>query len=357
MIAMTHKHNFSAGPCILPQSVFEKAAEAVRDFKGKGLSILEISHRSTDFVEVMENARSLVRRLLDVPASHEVLFLQGGASLGFHIAALNFMKINGKGGYIHTGTWAGKAIEEGRKVGEAVVVASSEDDDFRYIPTDFEVPDDLDYLHITTNNTIRGTQFKSPPRTSVPLIADMSSDIFSKPVDVSKYDLIYAGAQKNLGPAGATLYIVRKDALGGTGRDLPSMLDLRKHIEKDSMYNTPPVFSVYVSMLNLEWLEAQGGVVEMEKRNRAKADLLYSELDANDLFEGTVVVEDRSVMNATFRLKDESLAQRFGRLAEEAGISGIKGHRSVGGYRASMYNALSLESVEVLVGAMKALRE
>ena len=354
---MMKMHNFCAGPCTLPAEVFDKAADAVREFNGSGLSLLEISHRSKAFVEVMERARLLVRQSLGVPPSHEVLFLQGGASLGFHISALNFMKREGgRGGYVDTGAWSAKAIAEAKKLGEVEIVASSADKDHTYIPKDFVSPSGLDYLHITTNNTIRGTQFKEFPKTDAPRLADMSSDIFGKPIAVAEWDLIYAGAQKNLGPAGTTLYIVRKDALGHTGRNLPSILDLAKHIEKDSMYNTPPVFAVYVSMLNLEWMERNGGVEEMERRNTAKAELLYGELDRNPLFEGNTAKADRSVMNATFRLKDEAThVAKFDALALEAGISGIGGHRSVGGYRASMYNALPLESVKVLVEVMRRL--
>ncbi len=356
---MSKKHNFSAGPCVLPDEVFEKSASAVREFNGTGLSLIEISHRSPEFVEVMERARSLVRTLLNVPQTHEVLFLQGGASLGFYMSALNFMKNEGGvGGYVDTGTWSTKAIKEAEKIGKVKMVASSKDDDFRYIPKDFDVPTDVDYLHITTNNTIRGTQFKSIPESKPPLLADMSSDIFSKSIDVSKFDLIYAGAQKNMGPAGTTLYIVNREKLGKTGRDLPSMLDLAVHIDKDSMYNTPPVFAVYVSMLNLEWLEKIGGVAEIQKKNAAKAELLYGEIDRNELFEGATAVEDRSTMNATFRLKDEDThAERFDKMWKAAGINGIKGHRSVGGYRASMYNALTKESVQVLVDAMRELEK
>lgn len=356
---MSKKHNFSAGPCVLPDEVFEKAAAAVREFNGMGLSLIEISHRSPEFVEVMARARSLVRELLNVPQSHEVLFLQGGASLGFYMSALNFMKNEGGiGGYIDTGTWSTKAIREAEKIGKVNVVATSKSDDFRHIPKDVAVPADLDYLHITSNNTVRGTQFKSFPNSRPPLLADMSSDIFSQVIDVSKFDLIYAGAQKNMGPAGTTLYIVNREKLGKTGRDIPSMLDLEVHIAKDSMYNTPPVFAVYVSMLNLEWLKKVGGVAEIQKWNAGKAELLYGEIDRNELFEGATAVEDRSTMNATFRLKDEGAhAERFDKMWKAAGINGIKGHRSVGGYRASMYNALTKDSVQVLVNVMRELEK
>jgi phosphoserine aminotransferase len=335
-----------------------KAAQAAIDFNGMGLSILEISHRSKQFVEVMENARSLVKELMGVPEGYEVLFLQGGASLGFYISAINIMKSeNGKAGYLDTGTWSSKAIKEAKKLGDVEVLASSKDKNYSYIPDAVEIPTDLDFLHYTTNNTIFGTQFKQLPQCSVPLVADMSSDIFSRPVDVSKFDMIYAGAQKNMGPAGSTVYIVKKELLGKTGRDIPSMLDLEVHIGKDSMFNTPPVFPIYVAMLNLEWLKDLGGVDAIYKRNRAKADLLYDEIDRNPLFKGVAAVEDRSDMNATFTLVDEVHKEDWDKLWNDAHISGLKGHRSVGGYRASMYNALPLESVEVLVECMRALEQ
>lgn len=347
------KHNFSAGPSILPQEVFEQAAQAVLNFNDSGLSILEMSHRSSEFVNVMESARSLVKEVLGIPEHYEVLFLQGGASLGFYISALNFLKE--KASYINTGSWSKKAIKEARLVGEVDVIASSEDRNFNYIPKNYEVPT-YDYLHITSNNTIFGTEFHSFPKTEVPIICDMSSDIFSRPVEnISSYDLIYAGAQKNLGPAGTTLYIVNKDKLGKTGRAIPSMLDLGIHISKDSMYNTPPAFAVYVCMLTLEWLKKNGGVESAAMRNKEKANLIYDEIDRNSLFTGTVEKEDRSLMNVTFLLTDMDLEETFANLCKEAGISGIKGHRSVGGYRASIYNAMPKESVQVLVDVMKHL--
>jgi phosphoserine aminotransferase len=350
-------HNFSAGPCVLPQEVFKQAAEGILDYNGTGLSIIEMSHRSSDFVEVMERARSLVKELLEVPDGYTVLFLQGGASLGFYMSAINFMKKEGGvGAYVDTGSWSSKAIKEAKLLGEAKVLASSKEDNFTHIPKGYNVPDDVDYLHLTSNNTIFGTQFKSFPDSNPPLLCDMSSDIFSKPVDVSKFDLIYAGAQKNMGPAGTTVYIVKKEALGKTGRQIPSMLDLQVHDAKDSMFNTPPVFAVYGSMLTLEWMKKEGGVKEMERRNNAKAELLYGEIDRNPLFEGTTAKEDRSAMNPTFVLKDESAhAERFDKMWKEAKINGLKGHRSVGGYRASMYNALTKDSVQVLVDVMKEL--
>jgi phosphoserine aminotransferase len=349
-------HNFSAGPCILPPSVMKKASEAVIEFNGSGLSLIEMSHRSKDFVAVMDRARALVKEVLNVPAHYEVLFLQGGASLGFYIAALNYMKTGGKAAYVNTGTWSTKAIDEANRVGKAEVIASSEDANFNYIPKGFSIPSDADYFHFTSNNTIYGTQFKQLPTSPVPMICDMSSDIFSRPVNVSDYAMIYAGAQKNLGPAGATLYIVDPEKLGKTGRDIPAMLNLKTQIKGESMYNTPPVFSVYVSMLMLDWLIALGGVDEMNKINQAKADLIYAEIDANPLFKGNTVVEDRSNMNATFDLVEDTHRELFDQLWKKAGISGIPGHRSAGGYRASMYNALPLESVQALVDVMKDLK-
>ncbi len=347
------KHNFGAGPCILPQEVFKQSADAVIDFNG--LSILEISHRSADFVSVMEEARSLVKKALGVPDGYTVLFLQGGATLGFTIAALNMMRDSKKAGYINTGTWAKNAISEAKAVGINVnVFASSEDQNFNYIPKGYQIPSDADFIHYTSNNTIFGTQFHDIPETSLPLVCDMSSDIFSKPVDVSKYDMIYAGAQKNLGPAGATLFIVKDEVLGkSTSSFLPKYLNLQKHAEKDSMMNTPPVFSVYTSMLNLRYLMENGGVQGAAERNAAKANALYHEIDTNPLFKGSASKEDRSLMNVTFLLTDESIKEEFDRMWNEAEIVGLKGHRSVGGYRASMYNALPLSSVNVLLDVMK----
>lgn len=346
------KHNFGAGPCILPNEVFDDAAKAVLDFNG--LSILEVSHRSKDFENVMQEARDLVKKALNISDDYEVVYLQGGATLGFTIAALNMMRETKKAAYVNTGTWASGAIKEAKKVGVDVnVIASSESENFNFIPKNIIVPTDVDYFHFTSNNTIYGTQFKEMPQASVPVVCDMSSDIFSKEIDASKYDLIYAGAQKNLGPAGATLYIVKKDALGkSTSPFMPSYLDLKQHVEKDSMYNTPPVFSVYVAMLNLKHLLANGGVKAMAERNQAKAALLYSEIDANPLFKGTVATEDRSEMNVNFLLTNDTLKDAFDQEWKAAGIIGLNGHRSVGGYRASMYNALSIESVQVLVDVM-----
>ena len=346
------KHNFGAGPCILPQEVFKDAAEAVLDFNG--LSLLEISHRSADFVQVMDEAKDLVRQALNVPEGYTVLFLQGGASLGFTIAALNMMRDNKQAAYINTGTWATGAIKEAKAVGIDVTISgSSEDKNFSYIPKNLEIPTSADYLHYTSNNTIFGTQFKNLPATDLPLACDMSSDIFSKEINVADFDLIYAGAQKNLGPAGATLYIVKKDILGKSSSPfMPKYLDLKNHAEKDSMMNTPPVFSVYTSMLNLRDLISNGGVKAAEDRNNEKANLLYAEIDNNELFEGTAAIEDRSNMNVTFRMKEETLKAEFDKMWSDAGIIGLKGHRSVGGYRASMYNALQLSSVKVLIDVM-----
>ena len=346
------KHNFGAGPCILPQNVFKEAAAAVLDFNG--LSILEVSHRHKDFVAVMDEAMDLVKKALNVPSGYSVAYLQGGATLGFTIAALNMMRDTKKAGYINTGTWASGAIKEAKKVGVDVnVFASSEDKKFSYIPKDYSIPTDADYIHFTSNNTIYGTQFHSFPKTDLPLICDMSSDIFSKEINVADFDLIYAGAQKNLGPAGATLYIVKDDVLGkSTSPFMPTYLDLKQQIEKESMLNTPPVFSVYVAMLNLRDLLANGGVKAMEAKNNAKATMLYEEIDSNPLFNGTVAMEDRSKMNVTFTLIDENHQETFDKMWKEAGIVGLPGHRSTGGYRASMYNALPLESVQVLVDVM-----
>ncbi len=355
MTTLTKKkvHNYSAGPCILPQEVFEKAAEAVLDFEGSGLSILEISHRSKPFEAVMSRAQQLVKETLGAPDRYQVVFLGGGASLGFHMVPLNYLRAGGKSAYANTGEWASRAIKESRLVGETIVVASSEDKNFNYIPKGFDIPADADYFHFTSNNTIFGTQYKQFPKSPVPLICDMSSDIFSRPVNVADFALIYAGAQKNLGPAGATVYLMDPNALGKTGRKLSPMLDLKNHADKGSMYNTPPVFAVYVSMLTLEWIQRKGGVKEIEKLNNAKAKLLYDAIDRLPLFKGTTAVEDRSVMNVTFVLNDPALEPQFDALWKEASISGIRGHRSVGGYRASMYNALPIESVQALVEVME----
>jgi len=350
---MPKVHNFSAGPCILPQEVLQEASNALLNFNELDLSLIEISHRSKDFVEVMENARSLVKELLGVPDGYQVLFLQGGASLGFYMAAMNFLPEGENAAYLNTGTWSTKAIKEANRLGKVNEIASSEDKNFSYIPKGYGIPSDAKYLHFTSNNTIFGTQFKNFPISRIPLLCDMSSDIFSKKIKVSDFDLIYAGAQKNMGPAGTTLHIVKESALGKTGNDIPAMIDYRTHIKKDSMFNTPPVFAVYVSMLTLQWLKKNGGVEWIEDVNAKKAQHIYQEIDRNPLFKGFTAKEDRSTMNATFNLVDEGHKETFDQMWKEAGISGINGHRSVGGYRASMYNALPLSSVEVLVDVMK----
>lgn len=352
---MSRVYNFSAGPCILPQEVLKQASEAVSNFDNLDLSLIEISHRSKNFVSVMDEAIALVKELLNVPDNYDVIFLQGGASLGFVITAYNLMRENGSAAYLNTGTWANKAQKEAALFGNITEVASSKDKNYSYIPKGFEIPSDVDYFHCTSNNTIFGTQIKEFPTSPVPLVCDMSSDIFSKQVDVSNFDMIYAGAQKNMGPAGATLYIVNKDVYGRNQRVIPSYLNLKTHADKDSMFNTPPVFSTYVSMLTLRWLKENGGVEWIAGVNQAKADLLYGEIDRNPLFEGVAAKEDRSNMNATFVLKNEDLTDTFNKLWNDANISGIKGHRSVGGYRASMYNAMDLEGVQALVDVMKNL--
>ncbi len=345
------KHNFSAGPCILPQEVLLKSSEAIMDFNGSGLSLIEISHRSKDFVAVMERARALALELLGLEGKgYQALFLHGGASLEFVMVAYNLLET--KAGYLNTGTWSDNAIKEAKLFGEVVEVGSSKDENFNYIPKGYSVPKGLDYLHLTSNNTIFGTQFKKFPNTDAPLVCDMSSDIFSRTLDFSQFDLIYAGAQKNMGPAGTTLVVVKEDILGKVTRKIPSMLDYKVHIKKDSMFNTPAVFPVYVSMLTLEWLKNLGGIEAIEKINEKKAQLVYSEIDLNPIFEGYANKDDRSLMNATFNITEAGLKDTFETMLKEAGINGLNGHRSVGGYRASMYNALSLESVGVLVDVM-----
>ncbi|CAH0335285.1 Phosphoserine aminotransferase [Flavobacterium sp. CECT 9288] len=352
------KHNYSAGPCILPQEVFEKSAQAILNFNDSGLSLLEMSHRSKDFVAVMDEARSLVLELLGLEGKgYQALFLAGGASLEFLMVPYNLMKENGKAAYLDTGTWAAAAIKEAQLFGETSIIGSSKEQNYNHIPKGYSIPEDADYFHCTSNNTIFGTQMKEFPETSIPLVCDMSSDIFSRVLDFSKFDLIYAGAQKNMGPAGTTLIVVKEEILGKTGRTIPSMLDYTKHIKAESMYNTPPVFPVYASLLTLQWLKNLGGIAAIEKINNAKAALLYAEIDRNPLFKGAAAVEDRSNMNATFLLNDEAHAANFDALWKAAGISGLPGHRSVGGYRASMYNALPLESVQVLVDVMQALEK
>ena len=347
------KHNFSAGPCVLPKSVMEKAAAAVLNFDD-GLSLLEISHRSKPFVDVMENARSLALELLGLEGKgYKALFLQGGASTQFLMVALNLLEK--RAGYLNTGTWADKAIKEAKIYDDVYEIGSSKAANYNYIPKGYEIPEDYDYFHCTSNNTIFGTQMKEFPNSPIPLVCDMSSDIFSRQLDFSKFDLIYAGAQKNMGPAGTTLVVIKEDILGKVSRKIPSMMDYKTHISKGSMFNTPPVFAVYTSMLTLEWLKNLGGIKAIEELNEKKASLMYSEIDLNPLFKGYAVKEDRSNMNATFTLENENLKETFEAMVKEAGINGINGHRSVGGYRASMYNALSLDSVKALVEIMSDL--
>ena len=348
------RHNFSAGPCILPQEVFQEASEAILNFNNSGLSILEISHRSKDFVDVMDEARNLALELLGLEGKgYKALFLQGGAGTQFLMTAYNLLQK--KAGYLNTGTWSDKAIKEAKLFGEVVEIASSKDANYNYIPKGYEIPKDLDYLHVTSNNTIFGTQMKDFPEVDCPLICDMSSDIFSRQIDFSQFDLIYAGAQKNMGPAGTTLVVVQEDILGKVSRAIPSMMDYKTHISKSSMFNTPAVYAVYVSMLTMRWLKNLGGIAAIEEMNDRKATLLYSEIELNPLFKGFAAKEDRSTMNATFSLTDEDLKETFDAMWQEAGINGLNGHRSVGGYRASMYNALSLESVGTLVDVMSEL--
>jgi phosphoserine aminotransferase len=353
---MSKKHNFSAGPCILPQEVFEKSAAAILDFNGIGLSLLEISHRSKDFVPLMDEARAIVKRLMKLGDDYEVIYVGGGASLQFLMVPFNLMKKdNGKAAYLDTGTWAAGAIKEAKKLGTVDVVGSSKEENYSFIPKDYKVGSEYDYFHCTSNNTIYGTQMKTFPEVDTVMVCDMSSDIFSRVIDFSKFDIIYAGAQKNMGPAGVTMVVVKKSVLGNTGRDIPSYLDYSLHIAKDSMYNTPPVFPVYATLLTLQHLENNGGIEAAELRNEAKAKLLYDEIDNNPLFETFCRKEDRSLMNVSFKLTDESKKEAFDIAWKEAGINGLNGHRSLGGYRASMYNALPIESVQVLVDVMKSI--
>ena len=348
------KHNFYAGPSILSEYTIKNTADAIIDFAGTGLSILEVSHRSKEFVAVIEEARQLVKELLDVPQGYSVLFLGGGASLQFCMVPFNLLR--NKAAYLETGTWAVNAIKEAKIFGEVDVVASSKDANFSFIPKNYTVPADADYFHFTTNNTIYGTEIRKDPDVAVPLVADMSSDIFSRPVDVAKYDLIYAGAQKNLAPAGVTIAIVREDALGKVDRLISTMLDYRTHIKKDSMFNTPPVLPIFSALQTLRYYKQLGGVEALEKMDLAKAAVLYEAIDSSKMFVGTVTdPADRSIMNVTFVMKPEykELEKEFIDFAATKGIVGIKGHRSVGGFRASLYNALPMDSVKVLTAAMK----
>lgn len=350
---MMKKHNFYAGPSILSDYTIKNTADAVMDFAGTGLSLLEVSHRGKEFVAVNDEALALVKELLEVPETHEVIFLGGGASMQFCMVPYNLLKK--KASYLDTGTWASKAIKEAKLFGEVEVVASSKDKNYSYIPKEYTVSPDAEYFHITTNNTIFGTQLHKIPEVSIPLVADMSSDIFSCPVDVTKYDAIYAGAQKNLAPAGVTIVIVRKDALGKMDRPMPSMLDYQIHAKNDSMYNTPPVLPIFSALQTLKWYKEQGGIPVLQKKNQEKAAVLYDEIDRNKLFKGTAALEDRSLMNVCFVMNEEyqELEAAFNTYATERGMIGIKGHRSVGGFRASIYNAMPKSSVEALVQTMQ----
>ena len=347
---MKQIHNFSAGPAILPQEVIQNCSEALQNFSGTDLSLIEVSHRSKEFVDVMDEAQDLVKKLMNIGDDYEVMYLQGGASTQFLMVAMNLLET--KAAYLNTGTWSLKAIKEAKHFGAIEELASSADKNFSYIPKDFTIGSDYDYFHCTSNNTIFGTQLHDFPSSPVPMICDMSSDIFSRKIDFSAFSLIYAGAQKNMGPAGTTLVVVKKEILDKVSRYIPTMLNYNTHIDKGSMFNTPSVFAVYGCLQTLKWIDSQG-LEEIENYNNQKADLIYSEIDQNDLFEGTTAREDRSKMNATFILKDEKLNDSFLNACNEANISGIKGHRSVGGFRASMYNAMRVESVQVLVDVMR----
>lgn len=350
---MRKLHVFNAGPCLLPQEVYDSAVEAIKDFAGTGVSVLSISHRTKEWDAIMDDTRALWKELLNIPDGYEVVFLGGGASMQFLYIPMNFLEK--KAVYVDTGVWAHKAFKEAKGLGNAVEIASSSDKNYNYVPKGYEIPADADYLHITTNNTIYGTELKKDIDCPVPLIADMSSDILSRPVDVSKYTVIYGGAQKNAGPAGVAFAIIKKDALGKVSRYLPTMLDYRVHIDKLSMFNTPPVFSIFVMHETLKWVKEQGGVEAMQKRNELKAKTLYDEIDRNTLFTGTAAKEDRSLMNICFVMAPgkEELQDEFLAFAKAHGIIGIKGHRSVGGFRASTYNASTQEDVEALVACMQ----
>ncbi len=352
---MTNVHNFSAGPAILPKSAIEESISGLRNFKDTNLSVLEVSHRSDVWAETMEASEKLVRKLLNVPDKYAVLFLQGGANMQFGMVPYNLLPSNGEAVYLNTGNWADKAIKDAKTFGHVNVVASSEDKEFSYIPKemDYELPEKAAYMHITPNNTIYGTQMKAFPKPNYPLVADMSSELFSRPIDVSQFDLIYGGAQKNMGPAGLTVVIINPDILGNVDREIPGYFDYRNHIKKQSLYNTPPVYAIYMSYLTLRWVEEQGGVKAMKDRNDEKARLMYEEIDRNSLFHGTAAKEDRSPINATFRSKDEEFERKFLKEAGENNFVGLKGHRSVGGFRASMYNALPRDSVQALVSLMQ----
>lgn len=350
------KYNFSPGPAILPADVMKEAAQACIDFNGTGLSILEISHRSSAFISVMAETEALVREIGGIGEEYGVIFLGGGASTQFFMAPMNLLNAGGKAAYVDTGSWASKAAKEAKAFGQVEILASSKADNYTYIPKGYNIPSDASYLHLTSNNTIFGTQMKDYPETEVPLVCDMSSDMFSRPFPIERFGLIYAGAQKNLGPSGVTLVIVRKDLLGKADRHLPSMLDYRLHIDNDSSYNTPPVFPIYVMMLTLRWIKANGGLTGVAKMNEEKAGILYDEIDSNPLFTGTVTDKgDRSLMNVTFVMSEgyQELEGDFLKACAAAGCDGVKGHRSVGGFRASIYNAMPKAGVETLVKVMK----
>ena len=347
------KHNFGPGPGILPHEVLKQAAAAVIDFNGTGLSLLEVSHRSPEFEAVLDEAVKVVKELLAVPAGYAVLFLQGGASTQFAMVPYNLLPDGGKAAYLESGVWANKALKEAKYFGEVEIVATSKESNFTYIPKDFTIPADAAYFHITSNNTIYGTQLHKFFPSPVPVVCDMSSDIFSRKINVADFGIIYAGAQKNMGPAGVTLVIVKDDILGKSGRKIPAMLNYQTQIEGGSMYNTPPVFAIYVSMLTLNWLKSKGGVAEIEKENAVKSRVLYEEIDHNPLFKAVCAVEDRSDMNVCFVAENPEHEKPFLKLCDEKGIVGIKGHRSVGGFRASIYNALPITSIYVLIDAMQ----
>jgi phosphoserine aminotransferase len=351
---MMKKHNFSAGPAVLPAAVIKEASKAALNYHGMGLSLLELSHRGPEFTAVLEEANALMKEIIGLPEGYHTLWLSGGASSQFHMVPMNLLNENASAAYINTGTWATNAIKEGKAFGNIIELATSQPSNFSYIPKGYKVPKEAEYLHLTSNNTIFGTQLHRFPKSPVPIVCDMSSDFLSRPFDPSQFGLIYAGAQKNLGPAGTTVVIVREDMLGKVSRYLPTMLDYRTFIKNDSMFNTPPVFPIYVSMLTLRWIKKSGGLKAMQRRNKAKADVIYHQIDTNPLFKGTVTKEDRSLMNICFVMEDKykSLEGDFMKECEANGMSGLKGHRSVGGFRASCYNALPKASAEALANLM-----
>jgi len=351
------KHNFGAGPCILPKEVFQEASQAVLDFNNTGLSILEISHRSKEFEVVMAETERLVRELLNVPHGYSILFLQGGASQQFAMVPMNLLADGARAAYLDTGVWASKAAKEAKKVGDVAIVASSSDRNYCYVPKTYDIPADAAYFHYTSNNTIYGTEVFDTPKTNLPIVVDMSSDILSRNINVAEYGLIYAGAQKNMGPAGVTLVIIKDELFKKSGRKLPAIFDYEEHAKAGSMYNTPPVFSIYVSMLNLRWLKAKGGIAVIEQENIVKARTLYDEIERNPFFKSTADLADRSRMNVTFVMENPELEEEFLALAKERNLIGLKGHRSVGGFRASIYNALSIGSINALVDVMQEFQE